>query len=206
MAPVSRLVIVRHGESAWNAESRLQGQADPPLSALGREQASRLAPVLAGTVFAGVVASDLARAQETAALAGFPDAPGDKRWREIGLGEWTARLNAEVPRADLDAWRAGRHVPEGGETWNAFVRRVGSAVEELAARGGDWLVVSHGGCVRAACAHVTGAAVEAFAGPANASLTMLELAPRRRVLAFNRAEDAGLPEPSDPGGTAPAMA
>lgn len=201
----TRLIIVRHGESAWNAESRLQGQADPPLSDRGREQAARLAPVLGAMAFAGVLTSDLARARQTAALAGFQDAQADDRWREIDLGQWTARLNAEVPLAELEAWRAGRLVPEGGEAWEAFQARIAGAVDEMAGRGGDRLVVSHGGCVRAACAHVTGAPVEAFAGPANASVTMLELAPRRRVLAFNRAEDAGLPAPSDPGGTAGAI-
>ena len=195
-----RVIIVRHGESAWNAEHRLQGQADPSLSERGRAQAVALRPVLAAMSFDGVVASDLARAHETAALAGFTDPLLDARWREIALGEWTARLNAEVAAEDLEAWRAGRMVPEGGESWAAFGTRVAEAVEQLAARGGDHLIFSHGGCVRAACAHVAGAPVEAFAGPANTSITMLELAPRRRILAFNRAEERGLPDPSDPGG------
>jgi probable phosphoglycerate mutase len=198
----TRLVIVRHGESEWNAEERLQGQSDPKLSERGREQAARLEPVLAEMTFDGVIASDLVRARDTAALAGFPDAPTDPRWREIGLGEWETLLNAEVALEELEAWRAGRLVPPGAETWSEFEARVAEAVEELAGRGGTWLVFSHGGCVRAASAHVTGAPIESFAGPANTSITMLELDPRRRLLAFNRADDDGVPRPSDPGGTA----
>lgn len=197
----TRLIIVRHGESAWNAEGRLQGQADPELSARGREQATRLRSAVSGLRPEGVVSSDLVRARETAALLGFPDAPTDVRWREIALGEWTAKLNSEVPLAELEAWRSGGHLPPGGETWDELARRVADAVEDLARRGGTRLVVSHGGCVRAAAAYVAGTGVEAFAGPANASITVLELAPRRRVLAFNRADEDGLPRPSDPGGT-----
>lgn len=206
VSPVRRLILVRHGESAWNAEHRLQGQADPPLSDLGRRQAAGLEAMLSAIPVDGAIASDLSRARETAVLAGFPDAPSDARWREIGLGEWTGRLAAGIPWGDLERWREGRLVPEGGESWPAFVERVGAAIEELAASGGDRLVFTHGGCVRAACAHVTGAPVEAFAGPANASITMLELVPRRRVLTFNRVDEDGFPRTSEPGGWAPAIA
>jgi probable phosphoglycerate mutase len=202
MSDTSALILVRHGESAWNAEGRLQGQADPPLSERGREQARRLRDVLGELGIDRALASDLVRARETAALAGFDLLPTDARWREIDIGAWTARFASEVPAAELAAWRRGDHTPAGAESWAAFQARVAAAVDELSIAGGRWLVVTHGGCVRAATSHVTGAPAIALAGPANASVTVLELAPNPRLLAYNRADQAGVPVPSEPGGTA----
>jgi probable phosphoglycerate mutase len=199
-APAARLVLVRHGESAWNAESRLQGQADPPLSEAGRDQGADLREALAGLVIDGAVTSDLARATETALLAGHPDARADRRWREIAMGDWTGRLESEISREELSAFRHTTLVPPGGESWPLFQARVASAVEELGRRGGTWAVFTHGGCVRAAVAHVTGARPEAIAGPANTSLTLLELGPRRRLLTFNWSPEPGVPRGSEPGG------
>jgi broad specificity phosphatase PhoE len=201
--PRSGLILIRHGESTWNAEKRLQGQENPPLSERGREQASRLREVLADLPIAGAICSDLDRARTTAELAGFGTAVPDERWREFSLGDWEGLLNAQVAEEDLWAWRRGELGAPGGETWPGFTARVGEVVEELSARGGLWLVFTHGGPIRAAAAHVTGAAVTAFAGPANCSATAVELDPMRRLLAFNRADENGLPRPSDPGGTAP---
>jgi glucosyl-3-phosphoglycerate phosphatase len=201
--PRSGLILIRHGESTWNAEQRLQGQENPPLSDRGRAQAARLREALEALPVAGVVSSDLDRARDTAELAGFGDALRDERWREFDLGDWEGLLNAQVADEDLWGWRRGEIAAPGGETWEDFQARVGAAVDELGRRGGLWLVFTHGGCIRAAAAHVTGAPVTAFAGPANCSATLLELDPMRRMLAFNRADEDGLPRPSDPGGTAP---
>jgi probable phosphoglycerate mutase len=197
----ARLVIVRHGESTWNAEARLQGQQDPPLSALGREQARRLRPALAQLRPDGVVCSDLRRARETAALAGFADAEPDPRWRELDIGAWSAQPAAAVPQDELAAFRRGAFCPPGAERWEEVQARVGAAADDLAARGGLWLVFAHGGPARACAAHVTGASLLAFAGPANGSLTIVELAPERALLAYNRADEDGLPAPHEPGGT-----
>ena len=132
----ARLILVRHGQSTYNAQLRLQGQADPPLSETGREEARALADALPR--FAQVVTSDLARASETAY-----------------------------------SWRGGSVAPAGGESWPAFQRRVGGAVDELVRAGGTWLVVCHGGVVRAALSHVTGADPQKIAGPANTSVTVI---------------------------------
>ena len=183
--PPTYLFLVRHGESAWNAEARLQGQADPPLSDAGRAQARALAAPLAALAPDGVVVSDLERARETAELAGFPGAEVDPRWRERGVGEWTGMLEADLPPGDLRAFRDRDHVPPTGEAWPAFQARVGAAIDELDGRGGTWMVFTHGGCARAAVAHLTHADPKAVAGPANASLMRFELAPRRRLLAFS---------------------
>jgi broad specificity phosphatase PhoE len=195
----AHLYLVRHGESAWNAESRLQGQADPALSERGREQAISLAATVATLDAEQAVVSDLTRAAETAQLAGHPDAAVDPRWRERGLGVWETQLERDVSSQDMTAFRDNRFVPEGGEAWPAFQARVGSALDDLANRGGSWLVFTHGGCVRAAIAHLTGADALTIAGPSNASLTVLEVAPRRRLRAFNRTGSAALERPSEPG-------
>ena len=197
---MSRLYLVRHGESEWNAEGRLQGQADPALSAAGREQAQALAAIVAQLGPARVVSSDLTRARDTAALAGHPEAPTDPRWRERTLGDWETYLEREVATPEqMAAFRRGELTPEGGETWPQFQARVAGALEELATAGGDWLVFTHGGCVRAAVSHVTGADWRGIAGPANTSLSVLRIGKRRRMLAFNWTPAApGLTRPSDP--------
>jgi broad specificity phosphatase PhoE len=174
MLAIDRLVIVRHGESTYNAERRLQGQADPPLSERGRQEATALAASLNGVGTGRVVTSDLIRARETAALLGHPDAPTDVRLREIDVGEWQGRPLGEFPGGFETSWRGGPLTPPGGETWEQLVERVGAAVDELIAAGGPWLVVAHGGVVRAAVVHLTGADPQRLDGPANCSVTVVE--------------------------------
>lgn len=205
MSPVGHVFLVRHGESAWNAIQRLQGQSDAPLSELGREQAAALVPTLSALPALQIVTSDLSRARDTGILAGFPGGEEDSRWRERGLGVWEGQMEADVPKAELAEFRHGDHVPEGGESWAEFEARVGGALDDLAGRGGSWLVFTHGGCVRAAVAHLTGADHRTIAGPANTSITLLEVGRRRgRLLAFNwsAAGDGrvGVPRASEPGG------
>ena len=189
------LVLVRHGESTWNAESRLQGQLDPPLSETGRAQARALAPAVArlGIPSERVRCSDLGRARETAALLGLAPAAFDPAWREIDVGAWGGRPAAEIDAegGGLTNWRGGARTAAGGEPWPAFAERVAGAVERLRAEGdGPWLVVCHGGCIRAACAHLTGAGALAFGSPPNASLTALELGSRPRLLIYGATPDA----------------
>jgi probable phosphoglycerate mutase len=181
MLATDRLILVRHGESTWNAEARLQGQADPPLSDRGRREATALARALDGVAPEHVVTSDLARARETATLLGHPDAPTDPRLREIDVGEWAGRPLSELPSGEEPSWRGGPLVPPGGETWEELVARVADAVDELLAAGGSWLVVAHGGVVRAAVVYLTRAHPLRLAGPANASVTLLT---RGRLLAY----------------------
>ena len=117
--PVHRLLVWRHGRTAWNAGGRFQGQLDPPLDDEGRAQAARTAPHLA-TLLRGedtvVVSSDLHRARDTAAalapLLGV-EVQVDGRLREHGLGTWEGLTRAEVserhPGHDSD-WIAVRPV------------------------------------------------------------------------------------------------
>src|SRR6187402_1864557 len=103
----ARLFLVRHGQSTYNAQARLQGQADPPLSDAGRAEAELLRPALARFGDDHVVTSDLKRARETAALLGYPDARPDARFREIDVGEWSGRPLAEFPSGSETGWRGG---------------------------------------------------------------------------------------------------
>jgi glucosyl-3-phosphoglycerate phosphatase len=181
MLATDRLFLVRHGESTYNAEGRLQGQADPPLTPRGRAEAEALAAAFDGMAMQAI-ASDLVRARETAALLGHPDAPTDARLREIDVGEWAGRPISDFPPGSEPSWRGGPLVPPGGEAWGELVARVGAAVDDmLDAGGGPWLVVAHGGVVRAAVTHLTGADARQLAGPANASVTVLE---GRRLRAY----------------------
>ena len=193
-AAAARLVLVRHGESTWNAEGRLQGQLDPPLSDRGRDQSRALAAIVNGVPDDRVVCSDLSRARETAELIGLRPARFDERWREIDVGAWGGRTAAEIDAqgGELTNWRGGPRTPPDGEPWDAFATRVAGALDELIAAGGPWVVVCHGGCIRAAVAHVTGADALRLGSPPNASATVLELTPRARLLVYGSLPDGGL--------------
>lgn len=150
---MKRLILVRHGETEWNANRRLQGQTDIALNDRGRSQARALATLVADLAPDHAVTSDLARAAETATLLGAVAHP-DMRLREQSLGDWTGReiadIVADTPQNYRD-WRAGRFVPSGAESWAEFRKRVVAALDD--ARGGadqTALVVCHGGVIRAA--------------------------------------------------------
>jgi broad specificity phosphatase PhoE len=194
MLPPDRLILVRHGESTWNAEERLQGQLDPPLSERGREQALALVPMLDAVRDGRVVCSDLSRARETAELLGLRPRL-DTRWREIDVGEWGGRTAAEIDAQspELTNWRGGPRKAPDGESWDAFAGRVSGAVDELIAAGGPWIVICHGGCIRVAVAHVTGADALHLGSPPNASATVFELGARPRLLVYGSLPDGGLP-------------
>lgn len=148
-----RVLLVRHGQSEWNASRRLQGQADIGLSEAGRRQADALRPVIESIGPCRAISSDLERVRETASRIGAPDAVSTDRLREIDVGDWTGRSIEDIKNADLRAylgWRAGTATPQGGETWEAFSDRVCSVIEEQRADPcRNLLVVCHGGVIRA---------------------------------------------------------
>lgn len=180
----ARLILVRHGQSTYNAQARLQGQADPPLSDAGRAEAELIKRAVNGFPADRVLTSDLRRASETAAILGFPEARRDPRFREIDVGEWAGRPLAEFEDEREMAWRGGPAHAADGESWDDLRTRVGAAVDELVAAGGSWLVVCHGGAVRAALSHVTGADPRRVAGPANASMTVVRAGDPPRLEAY----------------------
>ena len=157
-ASTRHLLLIRHGQSVWNAENRWQGQADPPLSPLGEEQARDAAERLAGLEFTGLVSSDLARARRTAEIIG--EALGlpvqvEPGLREIDVGEWTGFTRAEIDAGwpgELADWSEGRsESPPGGESRTDLAARAQSSVRRLAADappGATLLVVTHGALLR----------------------------------------------------------
>jgi probable phosphoglycerate mutase len=150
---VERVLVWRHGRTAWNASGRFQGQLDPPLDDTGRAQARHAARVLAAELPAGtlVVTSDLVRARDTAQE--LADALGtelrvDARLREHSLGSWEGRTRDDVAR-DLPEqyadWTAGRPVRgRGGEDPTEVARRATAALADLPSAPLA-VLVTHGG-------------------------------------------------------------
>lgn len=146
---------MRHGETEWNAEQRLQGHDNSQLSQRGISQAKAFTAYLRSLAPARVVCSDLGRTRHTAELIGHRDAPCDPRLRELHMGEWTGQTKPDLIAAHSDnyhSWRAGSFTPPQGETWADFRARIGAGLRDWLRRGeGDLLAVVHGGVVRAAC-------------------------------------------------------
>ncbi|HEY8634633.1 MAG TPA: histidine phosphatase family protein [Candidatus Dormibacteraeota bacterium] len=160
------MLLVRHGQSTWNHEHRIQGQLDPPLSDEGRRQAARLGRRLAGRKFSGFYSSDLKRALETSRVIG--EAVGIEPTpmaglREIYLGEWEGLLAEELAVRYPKAWAGWTEEPDwdlvpGGEGSAPFEARVKVALDSLfdSHQQGDVLAVTHGGVIQIALHHVVG--------------------------------------------------
>lgn len=187
MTGAARIVLVRHGESLWNAAGLFQGQAGPGLSPLGHEQAELVADHLAVRFddITLLAASDLPRVAETAAPAAARMAASlvvDTRLREIDLGRWTGRRHDDIALAypdDVAAWRRWEDsAPHGGERVSQVRARAWVALDELRGRapGGTLVVFTHGGVVRVLVGAALGLTSEherRLAPVANASLTVL---------------------------------
>jgi probable phosphoglycerate mutase len=153
---VRRLILVRHGETDWNAAHRLQGASDVPLNENGRAQARAAAPVLASIApVKTIVASDLSRAQETAHI--IADAMGadvvtDARLRERSYGVWEG-LPEDVRRAEHGEehtrWEQGLEpIVEGYEGHDSVAERALAAVADDVTGAGTHMLVAHGSTIR----------------------------------------------------------
>jgi broad specificity phosphatase PhoE len=163
--PAPTIYYIRHGETAWNAEGRLQGVQDIPLNDLGRKQAACAGGILAG-LFArdgrsetslSFVASPLGRARSTMELVrgslNLPpgDYAVDDRLREIAYGQWEGSTLSQMQAADPDVFAARESdkwtvPPPGGESYAAVQARMSDWYRQLTA---DTVAVAHGGTARA---------------------------------------------------------
>jgi broad specificity phosphatase PhoE len=150
MSAETRILLVRHGQSEWNASGRWQGQADPPLTDLGRTQAVEASRAL-GALDA-VWASDLSRATETAVIVaealGVGPVVFDTDLRERDAGEWSGLTRDEIderfPGYLQDGARPPGWEPDASLLERALrvVRRIGREVP-----GGDVVAITHGGLI-----------------------------------------------------------
>jgi len=168
-----RLIFLRHGETAFNAENRLQGQLDIPLNARGREQARTVGRTIGARIkpeierleaAAAFIASPLERARETMEIA--REAIGlsarsyrlDPALKELTFGDWEGLTWPEIAARDAKAVRLRSQdkwgfVPPGGESYAMLAQRVRSWLDGLS---GDAFVVSHGGVARALMTLIAG--------------------------------------------------
>lgn len=154
---MTHLFLVRNGETAWNAEGRYQGQANPELNQRGVEQAKRVAETLRGIEFDVAYTSDLDRAYSTAEILSQDGMwfLSDSRWREMSFGEWEGKRFEEIAELDSDRLREWvkdpvASPPPGGESLLELSERVRSAAIELCEQypNGNVLVITHGGPIR----------------------------------------------------------
>jgi len=162
---IRRLVMLRHGQTDYNAGSRMQGQLDSALTELGRAQAVAAAEVLGKLQPLLIVSSDLHRAYDTAVKLGERTGLGvrvDERLRETHLGDWQglthSQVDAQAPGARL-TWRDdATWAPHGGESRVDVAARSVPLVAELAAGESEWgadepnrpvVLVAHGGLIAA---------------------------------------------------------
>ncbi|HRP27907.1 MAG TPA: histidine phosphatase family protein [Burkholderiaceae bacterium] len=166
-ARATRVIAIRHGETAWNAQLRLQGQTDIELNDTGRRQARRLADALADAGITSLYASDLRRAMQTAqpiaARCGVAvGADAGLRERNFGIFEGQRWVDLERLWPDqARRWRErnGEFAPDGGETLAGFYARCVDSATRLAARhpGATIAFVAHGGvldCLYRAAARI----------------------------------------------------
>lgn len=160
------LYFVRHGETAWNVEGRIQGHLDIPLNDAGLAQADAVGRRLAGEGFDAIYSSDLIRAYRTASpVAADPgrDIVRDRRLRERHLGVLQGLTGAEALARQPAAWKVFKSrdpalALEGGESLGEFSNRILGFVREALRihAGGRVLIVTHGGALDAAYRHATG--------------------------------------------------
>ncbi|KQR63088.1 histidine phosphatase family protein [Acidovorax sp. Leaf160] len=162
----TRIIAIRHGETAWNVDTRIQGHLDIPLNDTGLWQARRLGAALADEPLAAIYTSDLQRARTTAqAVADTTGAPLtlETGLRERGFGHFEGRtfveIEAELPD-EARRWRQREpdYAPAGGESLTTVRTRIAQTVHRLAARhtGEQMVLVAHGGVLDALYRLATG--------------------------------------------------
>jgi broad specificity phosphatase PhoE len=152
--PTRTIYIVRHGETEWNAASRMQGQLDSPLTARGRAQMAAVGELLARLGVDAFVASPLGRVRQSLAILNASLAlpvQFDDRLQEWSAGEWSGELYAEIGGKWPDAWAAWQAdrisaASPGGENFLDLRARAGAFLDDMAAAASHArvAVVAHG--------------------------------------------------------------
>lgn len=163
-----RLLLIRHGQTTYNATGRMQGHLDTELSEVGLSQARAAADLLVDKQITAIVSSDLIRARDTAAVIGEKlgiKVDVDKRLRETHLGDWQGMTSAEVDEQYPGARAIWRHdptwAPPQGESRVDVATRARPVIDELMRAHPEWdegavLVVAHGGAISALTCHLLG--------------------------------------------------
>ena len=162
--PLTRLILLRHGETQWNVEGRYQGQFDSPLTDAGLGQARALAARFVGQTFAALYSSDSGRARQTAEIISSQTRHAVQLHvglRERNLGEFQGHTRAEVKTRwpeEYCRFRSGEadYAPPGGESNRSLTARITAALAEIAASHSreTIVVVTHGGLLSAFFRHV----------------------------------------------------
>ncbi|HET6485240.1 MAG TPA: histidine phosphatase family protein [Spirochaetia bacterium] len=162
-----KLVLIRHGQTEWNAQRRTQGQRDSPLTETGLRQADHLGQRLRTLSPRAFFCSDTGRARKTAdritlANPGFPPVRPEPRLRELDFGEWEGLAHDEIRTRYPDLYRIYRSDPArfrapGGEAFPDVQMRFLSFAEELHPESdGTVIAVTHSGTIRVALLALTG--------------------------------------------------
>lgn len=160
---MTTLHLIRHGETNWNAEGRIQGQMESVLTELGQQQAAELQQRLLDYKFDRVYSSSSTRARQTTAIA-LSHHPHPVTYRddlrEIYLARWEGFLYAEIEASDPEAIHAFRNEPhkfdvEGAETFHALQQRALAAVEAIIgeSHGQEVAIISHGAWIKSVLSH-----------------------------------------------------
>jgi broad specificity phosphatase PhoE len=155
-APRNEIVLVRHGETDWSRSGKHTGRTDVPLTEQGQKQAVALAQALRGRTFELVLTSPLARAAETARLAGFGEVAQTRdELREWDYGAYDGRTTPDI-REERPGWSLWRDGVPGGESGAEVGARADRVIDELRPLGGDALVFAHGHLLRVLAARWVG--------------------------------------------------
>ena len=186
---MKRCYLVRHAQTSWNGENRIQGHADLPLSALGEQQARCLGAFFASRHLKGIFTSGLQRSRQTADVIAAGNGHGvspviERELAEMHLGAWEGLTPEEVDARFKGSYTQWRTTPSsviipGAEPLEAFRLRVRRALEQIAAgfEEGEYVVVSHGGVIAALLADWLDAEYDALIRRLrldNAGITALE--------------------------------
>ena len=194
------LYCIRHGESTYNAEGRIQGQSDVPLSQRGRRQGRAAARAMVGRGVEAVFASPLQRARHTAEMVAQSlglEVQTDERLKEVDCGVFQDRMRHEILReyeGMIDQWRSGQRdfaFPDG-ESRIGLIRRGHEVLEDISKRPHSTVaVVSHGGLLLAGMKSLLGlSSVDPPLSMENTSISKLQIGPngKAELLEFDRTD------------------